>query len=305
MNTYQLNAKAILDRDLTAVRAKRAERENAIRTEKLKAAGKQALQETANTEKESNQKDVRNKQEVATTASSLASNVDGKKKANLDNGVRANSDIRESNPSGKEDTSEDVNTIAIADQTPNEIKDLGVAGDIFGGGLGTSSFANIAADADFDSMFNDPGENGTASLDFNLDFSNPNPTGDGLSTSNTGGPLGSLAEVGNLEATSSEDINSVLPGLENYLDADGDGGLGDFSMLDVPVADGNLVGAAVAGPRPGFNMTENVSQANPTSEPTTIDAEANFDDLLFGSDTLDMGSVGNIDNGDFDDFFAT
>ena len=192
----------------------------------------------------------------------------------------------------KEDTlTGELNHAATAKaQTPQELRDLGVSEDIFGGSLGSTGFPHISADADFDSMFDDSGASGANTLNFDFDFPDSNGATEGQQTASAFGPVSSTAEVGNLDATSSEDINSLLPGLESYVNADSDGGVGDFAMIDISSGGDN---APVLGQQ---HNTASTTQASATDDPSIMGLDTSFD-YMIGSDN--MNGVGT-DNFDFD-----
>ena len=190
-------------------------------------------------------------------------------------------------------------------QTPQELKDLGMSGDIFGDGLASAGFNEMSTDVDFDSMFGDSGGNPTDSLNFDLDFSGNNPAGDGhLVGANGHGPTASTTEMGNLDATSSEDINSLLPGLESLVNADGEGGIDDFTMLDVPAAEKtNTTTTSTSGqPQTTSATSQNALPVSATGDANNMDLDAAFDDLI-GPDSMDFGGTGEVNNIDFDEWF--
>ena len=144
-------------------------------------------------------------------------------------------------------------------------------------------------DADFESMFNDvEGADADNDINFDLDFSTDANMGQDLINDNAFGditnPNNTLID---LNAASNEDINTLLPGLENYVH-DGE----DFPMLDIPPATtlpatAMLPQATKAG---NINVAEAVADAAPV--------ESNFDDMFFGSGDLMMGGAGDGDMGD-------
>lgn len=78
------------------------------------------------------------------------------------------------------------------------------------------------ADFDFESMFNDTDLVNTDDTNFNIDFSTDNVSQNIMGDSAFENINMSDADMANAAPTSNEDINSLLPGLENYVNADTD-----------------------------------------------------------------------------------
>lgn len=147
------------------------------------------------------------------------------------------------------------------------------------------------ADLDFESMFNDTDlTGGDDSMNFGLDFSSEgNLNHDVLNDSAFENIEMSHADMSNLGASSSEDINTLLPGLENYVNAGT-----DFSNINIPLA----------------STLPNTSQVVPigtTSAPAQISAQpaiadSSFDDI-FGSGDFSMDGTGDdgMGGGNFGD----
>lgn len=143
-----------------------------------------------------------------------------------------------------------------------------------------------AADLDFESMFNDTDlTGGDNAMDFGLDFSSDtNLNQDVLNDSAFANIEMSNADMSNLGATTSEDINTLLPGLENYVNAGT-----DFPNIPIPsestlpatsqVASAGTLGAATQNPAP------------------PVAADSSLDDI-FGSGDFSMGGTGDDGLGD-------
>ncbi|KAL9122394.1 MAG: hypothetical protein Q9187_001045 [Circinaria calcarea] len=171
--------------------------------------------------------------------------------------------------------------------------------------LDTPTTANLR-DANFESMFNDTELAGSHdAIDFDLDFSNEANIDQDLLNDNPFGEMTSNSnDFSNLNTTSNEDINTLLPGLENYVTASD-----DFSMLNMPpTASGFNHNAA--------KVTDNPSAAKVNSNMESImgsaPIESSFDDMFFGSGDLEMGGTDDNDMGgdenmgnfgDFDDLW--
>lgn len=157
----------------------------------------------------------------------------------------------------------------------------------------TPTTANLR-ESDFETMFNDTEVvGGTQGLDFGLDFS---VGAQGLNDAGFENSTMENEDLTNLNATSNEDINTLLPGLENYVNASG-----DFSIIN-PAAGPTLPNSSGA--------TANKTLAPQVSEP--LPTESNFDDLFSSSNFIEdagdyeMDGSGDInDLGDFDDWFKS
>ncbi len=148
-----------------------------------------------------------------------------------------------------------------------------------------------AADVDFESMFNDTDlTGGDANMDFGLDFSTDgNLHQDVLNDSAFENIEMSNADMSNLGATTSEDINTLLPGLENYVNAGT-----DFSNISIPVAS-TLPETSQIAP-----VGTSGASAQISAQPAV--ADSSLDDF-FGSGDFSMDGVGDdgMDGGTFGD----
>ena len=152
-----------------------------------------------------------------------------------------------------------------------------------------------AADLDFESMFNDTElPSGGDTMDFGLDFSSEaNLNQEVLNDSAFENIEMSNADISNLGATTSEDINTLLPGLENYVDAGT-----DFSNINIPAAS-SLPETSRLPP------VGSVSAPVQTSTQPAV-ADSTYDDI-FGSGDFSMDGTGDDGMGagtlgDFEDF---
>lgn len=154
-------------------------------------------------------------------------------------------------------------------------------------------------DVNFESMFNDSGTAGdNDQMDLDLGFTNDTNTAqDFLNDSAFDDMTMSNDDVKNLNTTSNEDLNTLLPGLENYVNA-GD----DFSLTGIPESN------SIALPNPtGVTGTTGPAGTVPVEQ---APIESNFDDFFAsgnyvdGGGDEDMGGDGAF--GDFDDsWFGT
>ena len=149
-------------------------------------------------------------------------------------------------------------------------------------------------DVNFESMFNDSGTaDDNDQMDFDLGFTNEaNTDQDFLNDSAFENITRSNEDVKNLNTTSNEDINTLLPGLENYVNA-GD----DFSLTDIPASNSTALPNAA-------NMS-GITDAAVSAPLEQAPLESNFDDFfasgnyMDGGGDEDMGGDGGF--GDFDD----
>ena len=159
-----------------------------------------------------------------------------------------------------------------------------------GGPLETPTTANLR-DAQFESMFNDTElTGGTDSMDF-LDFSAEGDMSQDLMNDN---PFDAMAAgtdgFSNLNTASNEDINTLLPGLDSYVNAS------DNFMMDIPTAGANI----------STNQANEVPK-NVAGSVGTAPIESSFEDMFdFGTAELEMGGadgeMGGDDNASIGDF---
>ena len=153
-----------------------------------------------------------------------------------------------------------------------------------------------AIDLDFESMFNDTDPKAIDdALNFDFGFStDPAVAQDILNDGTFNNISTSNSNIANLPATSNEDIDSLLPGVENYLNADT-----DFSNITIP--------PTTALP----NTSQPIAASNavaPVQDPTEpAMAETSFDDNFFGLGNFGMegtggDELGDTTLGDFEDF---
>ena len=156
--------------------------------------------------------------------------------------------------------------------------------------------------APFESMFNglEQASNGN-NLDFDLGFSNSEDLLNDSVFQNI--DMTNTEETANLNTTSAEDINTLLPGLENYVNDSG-----DFSVIDLPVT---TMPEATTVSAPKNAMAEQpitgLGNAGVPSQDTEIaPMESNFDDLFGSGDWAADGDMGDGAMVDFDeDWFKT
>ena len=162
--------------------------------------------------------------------------------------------------------------------------------------------SNTQEAAPFESMFNDLEQPSNAnSLDFDLGFSTSQDLLNDSVFENI--DMTNTEESANLNATSAEDINTLLPGLESYVN---DGG--DFSMIELPMT---TMPEVTTGPVATSAGTE-VATMGTSNAPgggqgmDVVPTESNFDDLFGSGDWAGDGDMGDGAMVDFDeDWFKT
>ncbi|KAL9611098.1 MAG: hypothetical protein Q9167_004231 [Letrouitia subvulpina] len=174
----------------------------------------------------------------------------------------------------------------------------------------TTPTTTAFADAQFESMFNeDPiTGNDAADLDFDLGFPSTNDdrsmlsgdaaellSGSALQDMGVGGDTTTKAlNIGAPNSSNNEDINTLLPGLENYVNA-----ANDFSLISNGATTDPLL--TTAATTTTANNAEQQQQQNTTTSDIEQPAiESNFDDLfgfgsyMDGNDDDELGGLGGM-----------
>lgn len=159
--------------------------------------------------------------------------------------------------------------------------------------------------APFESMFD------LEQPEFDLDLSNGQDLLNDSLFEDLGAPSNNENPDLNANATSTEDINTLLPGLENYVNDNG-----DFSMIDLPV--GGTMAQDAAMPNGTTTAAEAQGTTTAAAEATVatdgmtatqaleMPMESNFDDLFGSGEWGDSGEMGDGAMVDFDeDWFKT
>ncbi|KAL8821121.1 MAG: hypothetical protein Q9191_007373 [Dirinaria sp. TL-2023a] len=154
--------------------------------------------------------------------------------------------------------------------------------------------------APFESMFDlDQPDNGNG-LDFDLDLSNGQDLLNDSLFEDLGAPSNNENTDLNASATGAEDINTLLPGLENYVNDNG-----DFSMIDLPVGtvaqDAAMPSGTTAAEADGKNAAAATDDMTATQVLEEMPMESNFDDLFGNGDWAGNGEMGDGAMVDFDD----
>ncbi|MCJ1379951.1 hypothetical protein MMC17_003054 [Xylographa soralifera] len=157
------------------------------------------------------------------------------------------------------------------------------------------------SDVDFDSMFTDtaaPSNN--ESLNFDIDFSTDTGMSQDLLQDN---PFGDLTANNDFTSTSNENIDSLMPGIENYVNAHTTGNVSDdFTMLDIPATSAEFDSSVSSKPVPDGEIDfTSIDAAADTGMMKAPPVDSTFDDLFF-DDSGDLGMGDGDISGDFGEF---
>ena len=190
------------------------------------------------------------------------------------------------------------NTAGLAISIPENPKSASKPDEILATLPQPSDAAKNGEDFDFDSMFSDTGMVAEgATIDFDMDFSTEgNSTQNILSETGMEGISMNNAELANAMPATNDDLNSLLPGLENYVNATND------PNATNPVGNGTAT-------LENIQIPENADLVSTTLPPTTdpAAADSNFDDFFNAADFNTTEANGNseefqIGDGNFDGF---
>ena len=299
----QLQAKAVMERDLRNIRKKRAERDRARdrangipspgalakeADEKAQKANASAFEDTAPIQ-------VPGEGEETLMDEHGVAKTDEDKVIGTNQGMPQDSE----NSAGLAITMPAGTTTNDQDQSKTENQQPGDDGmNASDAMLDTSDAANAEF---FESMFNDDLVSADDTMNFG-DFGFPMDT-------NTNQPLNSdtnlqnsalpNVDMNNLTSTSNEDINSLLPGLENYVTGS------DFSNINIPSTSTNQPDTTQAPPptTTAATSTSTGPALDATGPTATITDNSTLDDSFFDFN-FDMNNNGGDDmgNGTLDDF---
>lgn len=308
-----------MERDLAAIQARRAERERAAGAAKMRHVSPEAeealtkLGGELSPPKPSPVADPVVEEQDTIMSEALKSDLDDSVNLKVEDSSEPSAGRKmNSHPQGApvETTQSPAQNITVP--PPSTIDQASTAETKLGpslGNEGSSTALQIPTtaelqDADFESMFNDvEGADADNDINFDLDFSTDANMGQDIINDNA---FGDITSTGNslidLNAASSEDINTLLPGLENYVH-DGE----DFTMLDIPPA--TILPESAVLPQTTKAANSHVAEVVADAAPV----ESNFDDMFFGSgystmggaEDGDMGEDGVGDFGDFDETWFT
>lgn len=290
----QVKAKAIFERDLAALRARRAERERAAGADRLRAAGLErsasqaAALPAATTEVDAS---ALNDYPIATIEGSMEGlegisvNLD----SSMENATFAPGTITEAaDGTNLED--------AAADGTPSDTIRID-----------TSLQTNERGDVDFESMFNSAGAEGH-NIDFDLDFSTADLSNSTNLQDDPFADLGTRMEFtksGGIDFSKGADgdvgdtIEVLMPGLENFVTAASSTSANGAS---VPVA--QTTGAeSTEASKIDKSMEIDFSNLEDGGGDTSMDVggESSFDQMFFDG-SGEMGMDGDMD-GEIEDWF--
>ncbi|MCJ1474896.1 hypothetical protein MMC13_003556 [Lambiella insularis] len=306
---HLLKAKAIMERDLAMLRNKRAEREKAngaLRLHDSTVRRKLALDDES----------------AATDDKVAIENISHKTAEPVQEITHDNAVVDDKTqsikfempllaPSEKQLAADELhsdNDIASDDKPQETLRSsspadaeitVRVPSPVFDTNLLNTQDTDQLSDADFDSMFADTSDpNNNDSLNFDLDFS-----GD-TSMSLHDDPFVNLDANHDFPNTSAENIDSLMPGIENYVNESSGGNVNDnYTTLEMPAAITAALDSSLST-KPIQDGEVDLSGINTATEPpviATAPATSNFDDLFFDdAGGMDMGD-GDI-SGEFVDF---
>lgn len=160
-----------------------------------------------------------------------------------------------------------------------------------------------AAEIDFESMFNDTdltNADDTLNFDFGLSSTDDVTMNQDIlldsSFENINMSIANNAEISNANLGTTEGIDSLLPGVENYLNADT-----DFSNISIPTT--TALPQASQAPIVSAGEVAAATEAPTAQDPgAPAPAETSFDDNFFGD--FDMGGADDLGDGtlNLDDF---
>ncbi|MCJ1247391.1 hypothetical protein MMC30_004605 [Trapelia coarctata] len=313
-----LKAKAVYERELALLHARRAEREKAAGALRLRAASQARTAILVDTLSASESAKANATGDESTLVEMEASTMTEKTSVPASTEPAKPVPISVSASAASEDTAKATTGPPSGPPAPDSIS------------APTPDLDHVS-DLDFDSMFADTSvPDPSTNIDFDLDFStSDNPFADLTSgndftvpnTSNMNGNglangTGHMSGLGNSDMGG--DIDSLMPGIESYVNAQTSSTSADdiFASLDLPSAETG-VGTALGDPMgsgpqkaskaPGIDFGP--PDANGTTQ-ADVDAmmggteeghmESNFDDSFF-DDGMEMGDGADMGNGEFGD----
>ena len=305
-NIIKLKAKAVMERDLALLRTRRAERERAAGVSRLRVsnedrsfaeqAGSKATKPETPTEKLVVD-DV--KSEVGVNMAMVNTAADEK------SGPRPEEDEVSSNrqeaktelPKEIKDLSETLGKLPPAEsasqvRTPLQGFDIDKM---------DSNNTTQISDVDFDSMFTDnAAPNNNESLNFDIEFSTDTGISQDLLQDN---PFGDMTANNDFTSTSNENIDSLMPGIENYVNAHTTGNVSDdFTMLDMSANSAAFDSSSSSKPVPNTEIDfTSIDAAADTGMMEAPPVDSTFDDLFF-DDSGDLGMGDGDISGDFGEF---
>ena len=302
----KLKAKAVMERDLAMLRAKRAEREKAAGLSRLPVSSEVQLAVENNCAKgatadtpDEHPSSVNELKIEACEDTNMADDA-----ANTAPGLLAREEIPIDRAEAKTGLAEETMDFPEAFKAvPSAISKPQVRTPSDGFDVNSLDPHNTTqlSDVDFDSMFADSAvPNNNESLNFDLDFSTDAGISQDLLQDNT---FADLTSNNDFTSASNENIDILMPGIENYVNEHTTGHVSDdFAMIDMPATS-----AAFDDPMPPKLVQD--GEIDFTSIDAAADsgmmeggpADSTFDDLFF-DDSGDLGMGDGDISGDFGDF---
>ena len=272
----------MLEKELNKLRVKRAERERELGAARLRESSRTSPAQQTNSNTLATQAVPKSVQTPTPADSTTVNNTTVKEEKLASDNLSNSTDIEV-----KYTVLKELSAVTGENQTKKAPQELDLKVDGADTELGTSTLAQLPDDDDFDSMFADTTVNaGDAgdTVDFDFDFSTDVNTSQDLLGNNDLGDLTTASNTFNTaNASSSEDINSLLPGLGDYVNVDADGA-DDFAMIDLPAEDPSFNAAPTSTPNAQKLATSSAS-ATATATATQDLMDTNIDtDMFFGTD---------------------
>ena len=296
----QLQAKAVMERDLRNIRKKRAERDRARdrangipspgalakeAEEANQQANASALEDVAQSQVSGEGEEI-----LVDEHGNLVAKADEDKVIGTGQGMPQDSE----NSAGLAITMSSDTATNGRDQSKNEDQQPADTMNASDAMMDTSDAANVEF---FESMFNDDLVSADDTLNFgDFGFSMDTNTNQALNNDSTlqNSSLPNV-DLNNIASTSNEDINSLLPGLENYVTGS------DFSNINIPASSTNQ--PADTSQAPATTTTTSAPAPDATGPTTTVADNSTLDDSFFDFN-FDMNNNGGDEMGDgtLDDF---
>ena len=301
----KLKAKAVFERDLALLRAKRAERERAAGASRLRISNEDRFDaEHSGAKAAKSEEPVENAvvdnfkpEDDVGMIEHTAADEKSRPHPEEDQVSPNNEEAKTELPQAIKDLSEPAKTVpptASTSQAQTPLRGFDVD-------KVDSNNTSQIADVDFDSMFADTGApNNNEPLNFDIDFTTDTGMSQDLLQDN---PFGDMTSNNDFTTTSNENIDSLMPGIENYVNAHTTGNVSDnFTMLDLSANSAVFDNSASSKPVPDAEIDfTNIDAAADTGMMEAPPADSTFDDLFF-DDSGDLGMGDGDISGDFGDF---
>ena len=308
-----MRAKSVIERDLALIRERRAERERAAGVMKARSSSDAKKEKQLSKDSVTGHIKVDNDMDTGKSEDVEPSAMEGIQEPhahdpNIARPTKASYTMAQNNlestyePNVLPETIDAISTATTQGALPNTQRDTREIATVPEQSSTIPATGDLE-DATFESILD---TTNTGDTDFDLDFSIDANISQEMLDDNSFNVLNNDAvDIGNLNSTSNEDINTLLPGLENYVNA-GE----DFSMIDV-------LPTTTSFENPAMVPQATSMEIGPTAAQGPSDAaliESSFDDMYDpgefttgGTGDLDIGdeNVGDLGDWDDNDWFPT